>query len=72
MWVNNSGPIEIHKPYKTEDILCKTPLTREHKRLTREPESHNYLSVGHLFCQWPHVNKKVAKWQIIVTFMFSC
>ena len=23
MWVNNSGPIAMHEPYKSDDISCK-------------------------------------------------
>ena len=23
MWVNSSGPIAMHEPYKSDDILCK-------------------------------------------------
>ena len=26
MWVNNSEPIAMHEPYKSDDISCKTSL----------------------------------------------
>ena len=43
------------------------------KKLIREHESHNYLSFGCLFISdYIHINKKEAKWQIIVTSILSC
>ena len=36
MWVNNSGLKAMHEPYKSNDILCKTPLVYKQMQPTKE------------------------------------
>ena len=48
MWVNNSGPIAMHEPHKSDDISWKTPLVYE-KVSSSKVES--YLK-GNAWADW--------------------